>query len=200
MVISACETGKGELVRNEGVMSFARAFLICRLSQYHQYIVESRRPTTSEILRSFYKYLKEGYSKAKALQQAKLEFIRNNPIDRNPAYWSHLVLTGNPEALYKKKQPLFWWAVFLISCGTIWYTTDLKKKKKSTLFISIIGYLKKRCLNYSVFSGIRRLLLWLFISYWLAFHRIGSKFSKGNGFFRFKGLDWVFFLSYRIIL
>ena len=27
IVISACETGRGELVHNEGVMSFARAFL-----------------------------------------------------------------------------------------------------------------------------------------------------------------------------
>ena len=129
MVISACETGKGKLVRTEGVMSFARAFLYAGCPSTINTLWKADDRPTSEILRSFYKYLKEGFSKDKALQQAKLDFIKNNPIDRNPAYWSHLVLTGNPEALYKKKQPLFWWAVFLISCGTIWYTTVLKKKK-----------------------------------------------------------------------
>ncbi len=42
MIISACETGRGELVHREGVLSFARAFMLFGLPQYHQYIMESR--------------------------------------------------------------------------------------------------------------------------------------------------------------
>ena len=129
MIISACETGKGALVRNEGVMSFARAFLYAGCPSTINTLWKADDRPTSEILRSFYKYLGKGYSKARALQQAKLEFIRNNPIDRNPAYWSHLILTGNPAALYKKKQPLMWWAVFAASCVALLCTTVWRSKK-----------------------------------------------------------------------
>jgi len=129
MVISACETGKGALVRNEGVMSFARAFLYAGCPSTINTLWKADDHTTSEILRLFYQYLEEGYSKAKALQKAKLEFIRNNPIDRNPAYWSHLILTGSQASLFKKKQPLFWWAVFLIPCVSILYAIVWRRKK-----------------------------------------------------------------------
>jgi CHAT domain-containing protein/tetratricopeptide (TPR) repeat protein len=133
MVISACETGKGALVRNEGAMSFARAFLYAGCPSTINTLWKADDRTTSEILRSFYIHLEEGYSKPRALQKAKLEFIRNNPVDRNPAYWSHLILTGSPVSLYKKKQPLFWWAVFGISFGTI-SVIGARKRKKSRRF------------------------------------------------------------------
>jgi CHAT domain-containing protein len=129
MVISACETGKGALMGNEGVMSFARAFLYAGCPSTINTLWKADDRPTSQILRSFYKYLEKGYSKSKALQKAKLEFIRDNPIDRNPAYWSHLILTGDPNPLYKKKQPIVWWAVFAISCLTILYYAVWKRKK-----------------------------------------------------------------------
>ncbi len=129
MVISACETGKGALVRNEGVMSFARAFLYAGCPSTINTLWKADDRPTSEIIGSFYKYLEKGYSKSRALQKAKLDFIRNNPIDRNPAYWSHLILTGNPAALYEKKQPLFWWAAFVISCLTLFCTMVWRRKK-----------------------------------------------------------------------
>jgi len=130
MVISACETGRGALVSNEGAMSFARAFLYAGCPSTINTLWKADDRATSEILRSFYIYLGEGDSKSKALQKAKLEFIRNNPVDRNPAYWSHIILTGSAGALHKKKQPLYWWAVFAISCGAIlWITIRMKNKK-----------------------------------------------------------------------
>jgi CHAT domain-containing protein len=129
MVISACETGKGALVGNEGVMSFARAFLYAGCPSTVNTLWKADDRSTSEILVSFYKYLEKGFSKSRSLQKAKLDFIRNNPVDRNPAYWSHLILTGNPAAVYKKKQPLVWWAVFAFSCISIIYFMVWKRKK-----------------------------------------------------------------------
>jgi CHAT domain-containing protein len=129
MIISACETGKGKFVQNEGVMSFARAFLYAGCPSTINTLWKADDKPTSEILKTFYTYLEKGYSKDKALQKAKLDFIRNNPIDRNPAYWSHLVLTGSTASLFKKKQPLLWWAVFVIPCATILLTTVWRRKK-----------------------------------------------------------------------
>jgi CHAT domain-containing protein len=114
MVISACETGRGELVHNEGVMSFARAFLYSGCPSTINTLWKADDRSTAEILKLFYTYLEAGDSKSRALQRAKLDFIRNNPTNRNPAYWSHIVLTGEPGQLFKKKQPWFW-AVFAMS-------------------------------------------------------------------------------------
>jgi CHAT domain-containing protein len=129
IVISACETGRGELVHNEGVMSFARAFLYAGCPSTINTLWKADDHSTAEIIKLFYKYLEEGDNKSIALQRAKLEFIRNNPLFRNPVYWSHIVLTGDTQALYKKKQPLIW-AVFAISCGTILFFSIRKRKEK----------------------------------------------------------------------
>src|SRR5450432_1175727 len=129
IVISACETGRGEFVHNEGVISFARAFLYAGCPSTINTLWKADDHSTAEIVRLFYKYLEQGESKSRALQHAKLEFIRTNPLYRNPAYWSHIILTGNPCALYKKKQPWIW-AVLAISCGTMLFFTIRKKRRK----------------------------------------------------------------------
>jgi CHAT domain-containing protein len=136
IVISACETGRGELVHNEGVMSFARAFLYAGCPSTINTLWKADDHSTAEIIRLFYKYLQQGQSKSRALRQAKLEFIRNNPLYRNPSYWSHIILTGNTSALYKKKQPWIW-AVFAISCGTmLFFTIRKRREKKADVFHS----------------------------------------------------------------
>ena len=120
---------EGELVHNEGVMSFARAFLYSGCPSTINTLWKADDRSTAEILKLFYTYLEAGDSKSRALQKAKLDFIRNNPTNRNPAYWSHIVLTGEPGQLFKKKQPWFW-AVFAMSCGMIFILTIRKRKEK----------------------------------------------------------------------
>jgi CHAT domain-containing protein len=127
IVISACETGRGELVHNEGVMSFARAFLYAGCPSTINTLWKADDRSTAEIVRIFYKHLEYGETKSRALQQAKLEFIRNNPLYRNPSFWSHIILTGDPCALYKKKQPWIW-AALLISLSTISWIVIRNKK------------------------------------------------------------------------
>jgi len=129
VVISACETGRGALVHNEGVMSFARAFLYAGCPSTINTLWKADDHSTAEIIRLFYKYLDEGESKSRALRNAKLEFLHQNPLYRDPAYWSHIILTGNSSALNKKKQPWVW-AVFAISCGTVIFFGVRKRKEK----------------------------------------------------------------------
>jgi CHAT domain-containing protein/tetratricopeptide (TPR) repeat protein len=130
MVISACETGKGTLVRNEGVMSFARAFLYAGCPSTINTLWKADDHSTAEILSRFYTYLDEGDSKSRALQKAKLDFIKDHPIYRNPAYWSHIVIMGNADALYKKKQPWIW-VVLLTGLGATSFFLTRKKIEKS---------------------------------------------------------------------
>jgi CHAT domain-containing protein len=133
IAISACETGRGELVNNEGVMSFARAFLYAGCPSTINTLWKADDRSTAEIMKLFYKNLYAGEKKSVALQQAKLEFIRNNPLYKDPSYWAHIILTGDPGALYKKKQPWIW-AVFAICCVSILIYLIRRQKITQTIF------------------------------------------------------------------
>ena len=71
MVISACETGRGELVNNEGVMSFARAFLYAGCPSTINTLWKADDRSTAEIFKLFYKYLEAGYSKSRCITKGK---------------------------------------------------------------------------------------------------------------------------------
>ena len=111
-------------------MSFARAFLYAGCPSTINTLWKADDQSTAEILSRFYTYLDEGDSKSRALQKAKLDFIEDHPIYRNPAYWSHIVIMGNADALYKKKQPWIW-VVLLTGLGATSFFLTRKKIEKS---------------------------------------------------------------------
>lgn len=113
VIISACETGKGELINNEGVMSLSRAFIYAGCQSTVNSLWKADDKATSFILKQFHYYLREGLSKSKALQKAKLDYIKSDAVNKSPGYWSHLIIMGNTEPLNAKKQPL-WIAIISI--------------------------------------------------------------------------------------
>jgi len=97
VIISACETGDGELVNNEGVISLARAFMYAGCPSTVNSLWKADDESTSLILKQFHNYLQKGYSKSKALRQAKLDYVHSNTVYKSPAYWSHLILIGDDD-------------------------------------------------------------------------------------------------------
>ena len=145
VIISACETGQGELVSNEGVISLARAFAYAGCASSVSSLWKADDRSTSFILRRFYTYLQKGYTKSKALRQAKLDYLSSDAINKSPAYWSHLQLFGNTEPLYDTGTSYKWGlvagVVILAGIGfLVWMVrsgTQKKEKKKSTLFMDV---------------------------------------------------------------
>ncbi|MFI5152246.1 MAG: CHAT domain-containing protein [Chitinophagales bacterium] len=137
MMISACETGKGELLHNEGVMSIARAFTYAGCKSVVNSLWKADDHATAFILKHFNKYLSEGLSKSKALQKAKLDYLNSDAIYKSPDYWSHLILVGNPAPLYKTKKPLYQIIGFTAFCFTLIYGWMLINRKKSRRFSGI---------------------------------------------------------------
>jgi CHAT domain-containing protein len=139
VIISACETGQGELVSNEGVISLARAFAYAGCASTINSLWKADDKATSFILRRFHAYLQKGYTKSKALQQAKLDYLGSDAINKSPAYWSHLILIGNIEPVYSGGNSYKWGILIIASCLLIlifWRGREWKKrKKKSTLFM-----------------------------------------------------------------
>jgi len=106
VIISACETGQGRLAGKEGVISLSRAFAYAGCASTVNSLWKADDRATAFILKRFYVHLKLGMSKAKALQEAKLDYLSGDAINKNPAYWAHLVLMGDESPLYRTTN---WW-------------------------------------------------------------------------------------------
>lgn len=100
-VLSACNTGFGKLEKGEGVMSMARAFHFSGIPSIIMSLWKVPDKETKRIMVSFYKNLKNGMSKSKALHKAKLEYLtitKDNNL-KHPFYWAGFVITGNNQTL-----------------------------------------------------------------------------------------------------
>jgi CHAT domain-containing protein/Tfp pilus assembly protein PilF len=136
VVISACETGQGELVSNEGVISLARAFTYAGCESTVCSLWKANDKATSFILKRFHIYLQDGYDKAKALQQAKLDYIAGDAVNKSPAYWSHLILIGDTAPLFRAghSQVYRWAACLAVAAILFTLAVRRRRKKKSTSF------------------------------------------------------------------
>jgi CHAT domain-containing protein/Flp pilus assembly protein TadD len=91
VVLSACETGKGDLRPAEGVQGLARSFLyagsrgvVCSL-----WSVEDVR--TARLMEALYRRLQEGKPSAEALALARRQLIAE---EQAPFYWAPFILIG----------------------------------------------------------------------------------------------------------
>jgi CHAT domain-containing protein/Tfp pilus assembly protein PilF len=91
VVLSACSTGKGRMIEGEGVSNFARAFQHAGTRSVVVSLWEVASKETVEYMESFYRYIKEGKSKAAALRLARKEIKLKYP---NPFYWAVFILHG----------------------------------------------------------------------------------------------------------
>jgi CHAT domain-containing protein len=102
VILSTCESGSGEIVDNEGVMSLSRGFLYAGCASTVNSLWKADDQSTEVILQKFHVYLEEGYSKSAALRQAKLDYIHGNSVYTTPNYWAHLILVGDPDPILKE--------------------------------------------------------------------------------------------------
>lgn len=95
-VLTACETGNGELHVGEGILSMGRAFHkagVNSLLLSRGLVSDAIAP---EIITDFYENLKKGLKKDEALKQAKINFLINsNNISSNPYYWGNFFILGD---------------------------------------------------------------------------------------------------------
>lgn len=109
VVLSACETGIGELKKGEGVISLARAFAYAGAKSVISTLWSVNDASTTAIMRALYKRLRAGDSKAQALQTAKIAYLesREDDLAAHPFYWSAYIAVGDMKPLYWG----WWWLV-----------------------------------------------------------------------------------------
>ncbi|RMG88630.1 MAG: CHAT domain-containing protein, partial [Bacteroidetes bacterium] len=101
VVLSACETGIGELQRGEGIISLARGFTYAGAKSIVTSLWEVNDKAASEIMVDFYKNLKAGQTKDAALQNAKMTYLDRQIEHRNahPFFWATFVGMGDMSAV-----------------------------------------------------------------------------------------------------
>ncbi|GEQ86195.1 hypothetical protein ULMS_17030 [Patiriisocius marinistellae] len=133
VVLSACNTSLGETAKGEGVLSLTRGFFYAGANSVISNAWEANDKSTSEILQSFYKYFKEGMSKAKALQSAKIDYLKNHSLsESSPSYWASLLLVGGYEETITSNEGL---SFLIIIIGSIIFMVFMFFAKKIQLKI-----------------------------------------------------------------
>lgn len=131
VTLSACNSGVGKLYAGEGVMSIAKGFAYSGAPNMVMTLWPVSDQATEAIMRLFYQYLKEGMPKHKALQKAKLAFIKEYQIGhRHPQLWGGLIVIGNTnpvDSLAEVKSSNLW--IILGSLLALLILFFLMKKK-----------------------------------------------------------------------
>ncbi|MEO1627541.1 MAG: CHAT domain-containing protein [Bacteroidota bacterium] len=132
VVLSACNTGSGKLIKGEGVLSLARGFITAGCASTVMSLWSVDDCATSEIMAAFYRQLKEGKPKDAALQEAKLDFLAgSSKAKQHPFYWAAFVQYGNNRPLGHSQGGLNWLVLaglLLMGLSLGILVTNLRKK------------------------------------------------------------------------
>ncbi len=114
VVLSACETGIGELQRGEGIISLARGFSYAGAKSIITTLWSVNDKSSQILMKYFYEYIDAGYAKDQALRQAKLDYLQKNKIDGiAPYYWAGVVPFGDMTAIELKEENGYGWWITL---------------------------------------------------------------------------------------
>ena len=92
VVLSACESGLGQLSAGDEVIGMNRAFLFTGADTVMSALWRISDVASGVVMKRFYRYLGEGDNKAEALRKAQVIVRR---YFKHPAYWSGFRLVGN---------------------------------------------------------------------------------------------------------
>jgi CHAT domain-containing protein len=96
VVLSACETGLGQIHVGEGVFGLRRAFVPAGAKTLVMSLWKVPDQQTQELMVDFYQRILAGQPRAEALRQAQLALKAQYP---DPYYWGAFICQGEPGPL-----------------------------------------------------------------------------------------------------
>lgn len=102
VVLSACDTGVGEVKNGEGVYGLRRAFTQAGTETLVMSLWSVSDFTTRELMTSYYKNLKQGLGRGAALRQVQLEILKKKGRE-HPFYWAAFIQSGEWATLDGKR-------------------------------------------------------------------------------------------------
>ena len=100
VVLSACQTGLGELQQGEGIIGLTRAFAFAGAKSIVHSLWSIEDNKTMMLMTSFYENLKAGQTKDTALANAKRSFILDGGDGReHPVFWAGFIGIGDMQPI-----------------------------------------------------------------------------------------------------
>jgi CHAT domain-containing protein len=104
VVLSACETGLGEVQVGEGVLGLRRAFQLAGAQTVVASLWKVPDAETEQLMTNFLGRWLKGQGKAAALRQAQIDMIRSLRASSSaarreapPLYWAGFICHGRPD-------------------------------------------------------------------------------------------------------
>ena len=101
VVLSACQTGEGEIVNGEGVYGLRRAFTLAGAKSQLMSLWTVSDTGTKDLMVSYYQRLQQGQGRGEALRQVQLAMLNGTLTAESgerydhPYYWAPFVRVGD---------------------------------------------------------------------------------------------------------
>ncbi|RKH74801.1 CHAT domain-containing tetratricopeptide repeat protein [Corallococcus aberystwythensis] len=92
VVLSACDTGRGDVKPGQGVYGLRRAFVVAGAETVVMSLWKVNDGATHSLMEAYYRNLLAGQGRATALREAMLSFRRTWP---HPHYWAPFITVGS---------------------------------------------------------------------------------------------------------
>jgi hypothetical protein len=96
VVLSACETGLGEVRTGEGVFGLRRAFMLAGARTLVMSLWKVPDEHTCELMVDFYRRVLAGHGRAESLREAQMAMKAKHA---DPYYWGAFICQGDPSSL-----------------------------------------------------------------------------------------------------
>jgi len=93
VVLSACDTGVGEVKNGEGVYGLRRALVLAGSETQVMSLWPVSDTATRDLMVDYYRRLQRGEGRGEALRQVQLQMLRN-PKRNHPYYWASFIQSG----------------------------------------------------------------------------------------------------------
>ena len=102
VVLSACDTGVGEIRNGEGVYGLRRAFVLAGAETLVMSLWPVSDYVTRKVMTEYYTNLKAGLGRGEALRRGQLDMLRQKDR-RHPFYWASFIQSGDWRPLSFKR-------------------------------------------------------------------------------------------------
>ncbi|MDQ3254523.1 MAG: CHAT domain-containing protein, partial [Acidobacteriota bacterium] len=102
VVLSACDTGLGEVKNGEGVYGLRRAFVLAGTETLVMSLWPVSDYVTRELMTNYYQGLKQGQGRGEALRQVQLGMLKRKER-QHPFYWASFIQSGEWANLHGKR-------------------------------------------------------------------------------------------------
>lgn len=101
IMLNSCESGGDRSIQGSGIMGISRALHYAGAQSLILNAWSVNDQFAAEFANAFYFHINEGETKSRALQLAKIDFIKNN--NSNPHFWGPYILNGDNKPLIQKR-------------------------------------------------------------------------------------------------